>query len=65
MCEMLRVSRYYLELKKLVFMNFICKYSFPLYERGILKLRDSKIDETITIEDLRGIFGVEKGKLKT
>ncbi|MBF0482216.1 MAG: replication initiation protein [Desulfovibrionaceae bacterium] len=65
LAEMLRTSRYYVELEKLVFLNFECKYSHPLYERGVRKLRDKRIDETIKLEDLRGIFGIPKGKLKT
>ena len=65
MCDMLRTSRYYVELERLVFLHFECKYSFPLYERGVRKLRDKQVNETIKLIDLRGIFGIEKGKLKT
>jgi hypothetical protein len=64
LAEMLRTSRYYVELEKLVFLNFQCKYSHPLYERGVRKLRDKRVDETIKLDDLRGIFGVEKNTLE-
>jgi len=63
LCDMLRTSRYYVELEKLVFLHFQCKYSFPLYERGVRKLRDTKFDEIIKLDDLRGIFGIPKGTL--
>jgi hypothetical protein len=63
MREMLRTIRYYVELEKLVFLSFTCKYAHPLYERGIRKLRDTQVNETIKLEDLRAILGVPDGTL--
>ena len=61
---LLKDSRYYVELEKLVFLSFQSKYSFPLYERGIRKLREKVAVDTIKVEDIRAILGVEKGSLE-
>ena len=63
LCELLRTSKYYVELEKLVFLSFQCKYSHQLYERAVRKLRDKLVIDHIKLEDLRVIFGIEKGTL--
>lgn len=64
LCAMLRVSEHYVELEKLVYLAFECKYTHPLYERGVRNIRSKRFAETVKLDDLRAIFGVEKGTLK-
>lgn len=60
---MLRTSQHYVELERLVYLAFECKYSHPLYERGVRIVRNKRFTETLKLEELRAIFGVPKGKL--
>lgn len=63
-CELLRKSNYYAELERLIICAFTSKYAFSIYERAVRELgKPIRRNDSIDIDVLREVIGVEKGTL--
>lgn len=65
LAELIKDSTIFAKLDLEVMKSFRSKYAFSLYEALARRVRLRKFMETLSVEDLREILGVEKSKLAT
>jgi len=63
LAELLKDSTIFAKLDLEVMRSFRSKYAFSLYEAISRRVRMKRFTETLTIDDIRDLLGVEEGKL--